>query len=144
VGQVVALYDAILRDLHRAAAAMGDGQIEARVNASNHALMIVGELQGVLDYERGGEVAEHLNNFYNVTRVMITVGSITSSAKKIREVIAMFTRLRSAWSQVERTVKPSEPKERIRISSRQQPAFSEAVTISSNKSTESGNGGWRA
>ena len=49
LGQVIALYDTILRDFHRAMAAIGAGQIEKRVNALNHALIVVGELQGVLD-----------------------------------------------------------------------------------------------
>jgi flagellin-specific chaperone FliS len=48
VGQVVALYDIIVRDLRRAVEAIDAKQIEARVNASNHALMVIGELQGVL------------------------------------------------------------------------------------------------
>src|SRR5271157_5817452 len=79
VGQVVALYDTILRDLHRATAAIDTGEIEKRCNSINHALTVIGELQGVLDFERGGEPAQNLNNFYNVTRVMITQAGVTSS-----------------------------------------------------------------
>ena len=50
LGQVVALYDIILRDLHRAIAAMEAGQVEKRISAANHALTTIGELQGVLDF----------------------------------------------------------------------------------------------
>src|SRR5882672_157839 len=59
VGQVVALYDRILRDIRGAISAIGAGQIENRVNSLNHALTIIGELQGVLDHERGGEAARN-------------------------------------------------------------------------------------
>jgi flagellin-specific chaperone FliS len=41
------------------------------VNALNHALIVLGELQGVLDYERGGQVARNLSDFYTVGRVLI-------------------------------------------------------------------------
>jgi flagellar secretion chaperone FliS len=144
VGQVVALYDTILRDLHRAVAAIEAKQIENRVNATNHALIVIGELQGVLDFERGGSVARILDAYYNVTRAMITEGSMMSSREKLREVISMYTKLRAAWSQVERTVKPSEPTELLRISSGPQSTFSQSPAIPPKNSTNSGSGGWSA
>jgi len=117
VGQVVALYDTILRDFHRAIAAIERGQIEQRVNAGNHALMVMGELQGVLNFERGGEAARRLQSFYKVTRAMTLEASVQSSREKFLELIAMFARLRAAWSKIEGTVGFSEPTERLRICS---------------------------
>lgn len=46
VGQVVALYARILRDFRSVIAAIGAEHIENRVNSLNHALTIIGELQG--------------------------------------------------------------------------------------------------
>src|SRR5208283_4689994 len=124
----VALYDTILRDLHRGIAAIEAGQIEKRVNATNHALTVIGELQGVLDFERGGEAARNLSNFYSVTRSMILEASMTSSREKFKELTAMFTRLRAAWSQVERTLAPSsESTQEYRISSKAPAADSRNV-----------------
>jgi flagellar secretion chaperone FliS len=123
VGQVVALYDTILRDVHRAMAAIAAGQIEKRVNAVNHALLVIGELQGVLDFARGGDAARNLNSFYAVTRGMINEASVNTSREKFQEVVSMYTKLRSAWSRVEQTVTPSEPTERLRISSQPQAGF---------------------
>ena len=144
VGQVVALYDTILRDLHRANAAIEAEHIENRVNATNHALIVIGELQGVLDFERGAEVARILDAFYNVTRAMITEASIMNSREKLQEVIYMYTRLRAAWSHVERTVKPSEPTERVRISSKPQSPISDGTTLPAKNTASSGSGGWSA
>lgn len=144
VGQVVALYDTILRDLRQALSAVEAGQIERRVNACNHALVVMGELQGVLDFERGGEAARNLNNFYNVTRAMTTHASMTSSREEFQEVIGMFARLRAAWSQVERSVAPSEPKNRQRISSKAQTAIAQSAAVPAQGSEGSGNGGWKA
>jgi len=117
VDQVVALYDRILRDFHRAIAAIAEGKTEERVNASNHALTIIGELQGVLDFERGGEVAGNLNNFYDVTRPMVVQASMMSSRERFEELIAMYSRMRAAWARVARIVPASQPGERPRISS---------------------------
>jgi flagellin-specific chaperone FliS len=68
LGQVIALYHTILRDFHRAMAAIGARQIGKRVNAFNHALLVIGELHGVLDYERGGQATRNLSDFYAVAR----------------------------------------------------------------------------
>lgn len=115
VGQVVALYDRILRDLHDGLAAIETGSVERRVQPLNHALTIIGELQGVLDFEQGGQPAKHLNSFYNVTRGMILEAGVNSSQEKLRELVGMFARLRAAWAQVERLAPRIEVSERVRI-----------------------------
>jgi len=144
VGQVVALYDRILRDLRCAIAAIGAGQVENRVTAMNHALTIIGELQGVLDFHRGGEAARNLNNFYTVARAMTTEAGVTCSLELLQELVSMFARLRAAWAQVERTVAPSEPTQRLRVSTRPQPAHRQNVSPLPEESSGAGNGGWRA
>lgn len=144
VGQVVALYDTILRDVHRAMVAIAAGQIEKRVNAVNHALLVIGELQGVLDFERGGDPARHLGNFYIVTRGMLNDANLISSREKFQEVVSMFTKLRSAWSRVEQTITPSEPTERLRISSRPQPGLPQNLPDASGDPSGSSKGSWSA
>lgn len=109
IGQVVALYDTILRDLHRAISAVQSGQIEPRVTAVNHALLVIGELQGVLDFERGGEPARNLNDFYNVVRSMILKASIAQSRELFEQALTMITRIRSAWSRIENSPAASLP-----------------------------------
>jgi len=146
LGQVVALYDTILRDLHRSMAAVAAGKIEDRVNASNHALTVIAELQSVLDFERGGEVARNLNNFYNVTRPMITQASMTSSVENFKELIAMYSRIRAAWAQVERTVPATQTTERAGSSSFPQNAFLQNPPAPAPTSTSeiSSTGRWSA
>jgi flagellar secretion chaperone FliS len=117
MGQVVALYDTILRDLRRAMEATASKQIEKRINAANHAIIVIGELQGVLDFERGGEVASTLSSFYSVSRAMIAQAATHGSLQKFEEAISMFARVRAAWSHVERTVAASEPTSQLRVSS---------------------------
>ncbi len=144
VGQVVALYDTILRNLHAASAAIEAGQVEKRCNAINHALTVIGELQGVLDFERGGEPARRLNSFYNVARVMITHAGVASSRDELTELIGMFTRTRAAWSQVERTVKPAEPPPEFRIASKPQAFVSQNTPAPNEEAPSPSNGRWSA
>jgi flagellar protein FliS len=144
VGQVVALYDRILRDLRSAIAAIGAGQIENRVNSLNHALTIIGELQSVLDFQRGGEAARNLDSFYTITRGMVTEAGVTSSVDQLQELVSMFARIRAAWAHVERTVAPSEPTQRLRVSTQSQAQPSQNISPSPEHSTGAETGGWRA
>ncbi len=144
VGQVVALYDRILRDLRSAVAAIGAGQIENRVNSLNHALTIIGELQGVLDFERGGEAARNLNSFYTITRGMVTEAGVTSSVDQLQELVSMFARIRAAWAHVERTVAPSEPTQHLRVSTQPPAKPSQQISPSPEHSSGAETGGWRA
>jgi flagellar protein FliS len=101
LGQVMALYDTILRDFRRALAAIESGDAEARVFETNHALAVVAHLENVLDHKRGGEAAKHLSSFYKVTRALIMEASVNSSSVAIEKLIDQYKLLRDAWHQVE-------------------------------------------
>jgi flagellar secretion chaperone FliS len=101
VGQVVALYDTILRDLARALAALQTGRTETRVDELNHALLVIAHLQNVLDHERGGDAARRFEQFYNATRGLIVQANAEASADSLRELIDIYSSLRQAWYQVE-------------------------------------------
>jgi len=120
VGQIIALYDTILRDLHRATDSLAGGQVEQRVAAVNHALLVIGELQGVLDFERGGEPARNLGTFYKVARNLILQASMKGSAETLRDVISMVMRIRAAWAQIEHLTETAGTSERAGVSTAEQ------------------------
>jgi flagellar protein FliS len=144
LGQVIALYDTILRDFHRAIAAVGAGEIEKRVNALNHALIVVGELQGVLDYERGGQAARNLSDFYTVARNLIMQGSMTGSREKLQELVGMFTRIRAAWAEAERNTGPSEATQRLAFPARGTPPLRQNPPTTAENSSSSDGSRWSA
>lgn len=102
VGMVVKLYDAILEDFRRAVAAIGSGNVEERISSLNHALLIIAELEGVLDHERGGAVAKHLKGFYQVTRAMILEENLRARPEGLEKLISLFLPVRQAWQEAER------------------------------------------
>jgi flagellar secretion chaperone FliS len=117
IGGVVALYDTILRDLQRATASLAAGNIEARVLQLNHALLVIGELHGVLDYERGGEAARRFSRFFEVTRGMILEANLRCTAESLQQLIDLFSPVRQAW----RTVDQKLPATEIRQAARSAP-----------------------
>jgi flagellar protein FliS len=101
IGQVIALYDTILRDFVRALAALQGGDVETRVFELNHSLLVIAHLQSVLDHERGGEAAKYLDRFYSITRGMIVEANIRATPESLEELINLFGGLREAWFQAE-------------------------------------------
>lgn len=101
VGLVVALYDNALRSLHRARRAMDENDIERRTQYLNHVLCIIAHLQGTLDLENGGEVAESLLKFYSFARASVLEVSISNSKEKLSTLASHFSSLRDAWQVVD-------------------------------------------
>jgi flagellar secretion chaperone FliS len=104
VGLVVKLYDAILEDFRRAREAIAAGEVERRVSSLNHALLVIAELEGVLDFDRGGVVARQLQGFYGVTRGLIVEANLHASPERIERLLTLYKPLRQAWQQVESDV----------------------------------------
>lgn len=104
VGLVVKLYDALLEDFRRALEAVRAGQVERRVAALNHALLILAELESTLDHERGGQVAVHLKGLYQVARALIVEENLRARPEGLEKLMAMFLPVRQAWQQAEREV----------------------------------------
>ena len=98
---VVMLYEQIVEDLRRAVRAIDEKRIEARTNAINHAIVIIGHLQNKLDHTLGGEVARNLDRFYNVSRQQLLEAQLRVSKQILIEQISLFLDLRDAWTQVD-------------------------------------------
>jgi flagellar secretion chaperone FliS len=102
VGLVVLLYGGAITALLRAISAVEAGDIERRVNELNKVLAILAELQGTLDFEKGGAVAQQLETFYKVTRSQVLEASIKMSKPMLEELVKHMTSIKEAWQQVER------------------------------------------
>ncbi|HTR48905.1 MAG TPA: flagellar export chaperone FliS [Verrucomicrobiae bacterium] len=141
-GMVVKLYDRILEDFRHALEANAAGNVERRVSSLNHALLIIAELEGVLDFERGGAVAKHLQGFYRVARSLILEANVRASQVGIEKLRDIFTPLRNAWQQVDQDVarnQASMPEEQA-----PQPREMRRQTIAAEPELEAAGSRWSA
>jgi flagellar secretion chaperone FliS len=99
---VIFLYEQAIEDLRRAIVALRRSDIEARTRAINHALVVIGHLQGSLDLERGGAVAQNLVTFYNLMRGSLVQAQLEQSAIILEQQIGYLVFLHEAWLEVER------------------------------------------
>ncbi len=99
---VICLYEQAIDDLRQAVLALERGEIELRTRKINHAITVIGQLQGSLDMERGGEVARNLERFYSVVRAGVCEGHMKQSVKILEREIAQLVLVYEAWLEVER------------------------------------------
>jgi flagellar protein FliS len=125
IGEIVALYDTILRDFGRALIALKSRDIEARVFELNHAIAVIGHLQSVLDHDRGGEPAKHFERFYNITRAMIVQANAKATPESLEELIALYGSVRQAWHQLDQRL-PFDPHPAPLISQPEKPTGTNA------------------
>jgi flagellar secretion chaperone FliS len=108
LGLVVILYDEIVRSIRKAQRAFESGQIEARAKELTHAVEVIGYLQSVLDFEKGGQVARNLSNFYNLMRAKLMEVHITPTHDGLEMLAQEFAKVGAAWRQAEQaTAQPA-------------------------------------
>jgi flagellar protein FliS len=106
---VIFLYEQAIQDLRRAVLAMERGEIEIRTRHINHAVTVIGHLQGTLDHERGGEVVGNLERYYTLVRSRLIDAQARVSPTILHELIRDLLSVREAWLEVERATEKSSP-----------------------------------
>jgi len=99
---VVMLYEQMVEDLRRAVKAIEEKRIDARTNAINHAILILGHLQNKLNHEAGGEVARSLERFYNLLRQKLVEAQFTGVKEILNQQLSLLLELRDAWTEADR------------------------------------------
>jgi flagellar protein FliS len=103
---VVVLYEAAITDMRQALAAMQKSDIESRSARISHALIVLQQLQGTLDFERGGGAARQFEQFYNLTRAKVLEAQMRGSAELMQQQIRSMSEVRDCWLEAKRLLEP--------------------------------------
>src|SRR5271155_5270760 len=98
VGLIVILYEEIIHSMRKAQRALQSGNIEERTHALNHALAVVGHLQGILNFEKGGQVARDLSTFYDSARTKILEANVKNDSAAIEWIVTQCSVIKQAWA----------------------------------------------
>jgi flagellar secretion chaperone FliS len=98
IQQIVMLYDGAIKFLRLTATDIEEGDLHAKAEHSNRALDIIGYLQSILDFERGGEVAVTLDNLYTSITLKIIRASAALDVAEMRHAAALLLPVRDAWA----------------------------------------------
>lgn len=91
------LYQGALDSLQSSLGHIERKDFEAKGKSIGKAISIIGGLQGVLDHEKGGEVAKNLDSLYDYMSVRLYEASLENSQEKVREVIGLLREIKAGW-----------------------------------------------
>lgn len=123
---VAMLYERAITLLHETIKAIETGDITRRWEANAKATEVISHLWGTLDRERGGEIAEKLNQLYGFIMMRLTMIDVENDAQAAREVIELLEPLRRSWHEIAE----GQPAARSGIESRSNPAAPIQISLS--------------
>jgi flagellar protein FliS len=88
-------------DLNRAIAAMRSNNVELRCKELKHALLILQQLEGSLDHERGGDAARNLEALYSYARAQVMEAQLKMEPALLEKLAMLFLDVKTAWQQVD-------------------------------------------
>ncbi|KHK02051.1 flagellar export chaperone FliS [Desulfovibrio sp. TomC] len=96
---VIMLFDAALKFLHRAKEKIAEKNYAQKGILISKALDILSELQGSLNVNKGGELAERLQKLYFFCSARLLMANLKMDVAKIDEVVGILNGLREAFSE---------------------------------------------
>ena len=100
--QVVMLYDATIKSVQHAYEAIEQGDIETRYNSLVKAGEIIFGLQGCLDFEAGGEIAQTLYDFYSSIDARLMSVHRTNDARMCQQIMNELKMMRDTWIDIDK------------------------------------------
>ncbi len=97
---VVMLYDRAIYSLNDAIKAIEAGDIERRWKSNKNANEVITHLAMTLDFEKGGQIAQNLNDLYRfMLRTLVNV-DVRNDPQPARDAIRLLEPLRQSWDQI--------------------------------------------
>lgn len=97
---VVLLYDAAIQSIELARTGIESNNIKDKGRFLGRAISIVGELNSVLDFERGGEIAVSLHRLYEYILTELITANARNSTRHLDGPLRCLTTLREGWQEV--------------------------------------------
>lgn len=91
------LFDGAQDKLSVAKGAAERGDRKVRAESIAKVMEIISELQGVLNMEAGGELAERLEALYTYINTSLAAANLTGSVEKLNEVSALLSEIQEGW-----------------------------------------------
>ena len=91
------LYAKAVQKLHLAIECLGNDDIGGRASTIAHSMEVILELQGSLDLEQGGDLAENLAELYAYCQKRLGEADAEQRVEPIEEVVQLLSILQEGW-----------------------------------------------
>jgi flagellar protein FliS len=97
---VAMLYIKAISELREARRQLAEGSIALRSKAISKAYEVIGELDGALNLEAGGELAKRLRALYGYCLVRLLDANLHQTDGPLSEVLGLLTTLSEGWQAI--------------------------------------------
>lgn len=97
---IVLLYDGAIQSIEIAGREIQAKNVREKARHLGRAIAIIGELNSVLDYEQGGEIARSLRRLYDYMMAELVEANARNNAQKLDGPLRCLSTLREAWREV--------------------------------------------
>ena len=97
---VVLLYDAAIQSIELTRRAIETNNLPDKARFIGRAISIVGELDSVLDYEQGGDIAKSLHRLYDYVLSELVEANAKHMSARLDGPARCLMTLREAWREV--------------------------------------------
>jgi flagellar protein FliS len=97
---VVLLYDAAIQSIELARVGIESNNPKDKGRFLGRAISIIGELNSVLDFEQGGEIARSLHRLYEYMLNELLTANVRNDARRLDGPLRCLTTLREGWREI--------------------------------------------
>jgi flagellar protein FliS len=97
---VVLLYDAAIHSIELARAGIESNNPKEKGRFLGRAISIIGELNSVLDFEQGGEIARSLHRLYEYMLSELVMANARNDVRRLDGPLRCLTTLREGWREI--------------------------------------------
>ncbi|MGE0468450.1 MAG: flagellar export chaperone FliS [Nitrospira sp.] len=97
---IVLLYDGAIQSIEIARREIQEKNVREKARHLGRAIAIIGELNSVLDYEQGGEIARSLRRLYDYMLAELVEANARNNEKRLDAPLSCLSTLREAWREV--------------------------------------------
>lgn len=97
---VVLLYDAAIQSIELARAGIESNNLKKKGRFMGRAISIIGELNSVLDFEQGGEIARSLHRLYEYMLSELIAANARNEAQRLDSPLRCLATLREGWREI--------------------------------------------
>lgn len=94
---VLALLDAAIERMNTAQVCIERGDTKRKASLLHSSVILIAELRGSLDLEKGGELAQNLSDLYEYMTRRLIHANLNGDVRAVTEVLSLLGEIRSAW-----------------------------------------------
>lgn len=91
------LLDAVFDRMVAARGCIERGELAGKAKLLHSCVILIAELRGCLDLEKGGALARNLRDLYEYMTQRLLTANVRSDASCVGEVLGLLGEIRSAW-----------------------------------------------